>query len=211
VALVVPTALSYDLEDFNSRLRRVRPFASRIHVDVTDGVFSEARTIGLDQVHGIDGIPFDLHLMFRRPQDQLARIIALRPKLAIIHAEADCDHAALAAAFRANGLKAGLALLPETAVSSVRDLLPSFDHVLIFTGTLGENGGEFKSECLPKIAAVKTIKPTLEVSVDGGVTLRNAADAVRAGADILYVGGAIQHAPSPQLAYEELSRIAKNA
>jgi len=211
MALVIPTALAYDLEDFEARLRRVRPFASRIHIDVTDGVFSEARTIGLDQVHGIGGIPFDLHLMLRRPQDQLARVIELRPRLAIIHAEADCDTVALAAELRANGIKAGLALLPETTVDGVRELLPHFDHVLIFTGTLGENGGDFSADCLPKIAVVKALKPELEVSVDGGVTLKNVAAAVRAGADVLYVGGAIQHAPNPQLAYDELSRIAKNA
>jgi len=206
MALIVPTILASTLDDYAARIRRVRPFARRIHIDVTDGVFSDSRTVGLDQVYGIEGIPFDLHLMFQRPQDHLERVFALRPRLAIIHAEADCDHAALAAKLRERSVKAGLAVLPETTVASVRELLPLFDHVMIFTGTIGENRGRFKPECLAKIAEARVINPALEVGVDGGITVDNAVDVARAGADVLYVGGAIHHAPNPALAYDALTR-----
>jgi len=208
MALVVPTILASTVEDYEARLRRVRPFARRIHIDVTDGKFSDSMTVGLDTVHGIPGIPFDIHLMFERPQDCLDRLVELAPRLVIFHAEADCDHRALVIALHERGIRAGLAILPETAVSDLAELLPDFDEVMIFTGTLGENRGHFRPECLTKIAEVRKVKPDIEVGVDGGIDLTNAAMIVRAGADVLYVGGAIHHAPHPAIAYEALTAIA---
>ena len=205
--LIVPTILARDLDDYASRIKRVRPFARRIHIDVTDGVFADSTTPAIDQVYGIVGIPFDLHLMFEQPQSQVAKIVKLHPRLAIIHAEADCDHLAVAAELHANGIKAGLAVLPETTIESVRELLPHFDHLLIFTGNLGENRGNFKSECLPKIAEARAINVGLEIGVDGGINLNNVASVVCAGADVLYIGGAIHHAHNPALAYDALSRV----
>jgi ribulose-phosphate 3-epimerase len=174
-------------------------------VDITDGDFADPRTIGLGQVYGAAKAKLELHLMLRRPQDALGTAIALHPDLIIIHAEADCDHIAVLAELQRMGVRAGLAVLPDTSIDSVRDLLPTADHLLIFTGSqLGGHSREFLPENLTKIAAARAVNPALEIGVDGSINLTNAAQAAVAGADVLYVGGAIRRAPDPAAAYYAL-------
>ena len=60
---VVPTILATTSDDYETRIRRVLPFAKRIHVDISDGKFTDATTVGLDQVEVDNGMIVDLHLM----------------------------------------------------------------------------------------------------------------------------------------------------
>jgi len=203
---IVPTILAHTPAEYAAQLALVRPFAHRLHVDITDGDFAEPRTVGLGQVYGAGRRSrLELHLMVRRPQDALETAIALHPELVIIHAEAEGDHAAALAELRRMGVRAGLAVLPDTSIDSVRDLLPAADHLLIFTGSrLGAHSREFLPETLAKIPAARAVNPALEISVDGSVSLANAAQAAAAGADVLNIGGAIRSAPDPAAAYYAL-------
>src|SRR4051794_39607491 len=91
MASVAPTILAYNPEDYAARINRVKPFAKRLHIDVCDGVFLDAKTVGLSQVYDIDGVPFDLHLMMTHPESQIENVVALQPELVIVHYEAHCD------------------------------------------------------------------------------------------------------------------------
>jgi pentose-5-phosphate-3-epimerase len=50
--LIVPTILAHTPAEYAQQLALVRPFARRLHVDITDGDFADPRTIGLGQVYG---------------------------------------------------------------------------------------------------------------------------------------------------------------
>ncbi len=80
--------------DFASRIDRVKPFVKRLHVDISDGVFAPHKTIGLSQAYGIDGVELDLHMMVDYPGSQVESILAMEPKLVILHAESKGDHSA---------------------------------------------------------------------------------------------------------------------
>ncbi len=205
---IVPAILAADAADYTAKLKRVG-FADRVHIDITDGVFAPSQTINLAQVYKPAHAKTDLHLMMKRPQDQLETVISLEPDLVIIHAEADADLEPLIKELTDFGIKAGLAILPETSVESVKNLLPAIDHLLIFTGHLGFYGGEMQADCLGKIKEAKSIRPELEISVDGGVNQETAKLAIQAGADVLISGGFIVENADPKAAFQQLAGVSR--
>lgn len=211
MAVIVPAILTDDPADFAARLKRVEPFATRIHIDITDGEFAPSKTLGLAQVYGFAGAEIDLHLMMHQPERQLETIISLNPALVIWHFEARADHQRILDDLGQVGIKRGLALLPETGPEQIAAHVAGLDHVLVFTGHLGYYGGEMKTDCLAKIPELKKARADLEVGVDGGVNFETAKLAVEAGADVLDSGNFIQTAPSPKRTFEKLMQIATGA
>ncbi len=208
VASVVPTILTDQPAEYAARLKRVQPFVTRIHIDITDGRFAPSQTIGLSRVYGFEGAEIDLHLMMHHPEKQIETIISLNPALVIWHLEAEADHHQMLQELGRVAIKRGMAILPPTDPTALRPYLADLDHVLVFTGHLGFNGGEMQTDCLPKIKQVKALKAGIEVGVDGGVNFETAKLAVAAGADVLNSGGFIQTASSPKRTYEKLAKIA---
>jgi ribulose-phosphate 3-epimerase len=209
MASVAPTILAQTPADYAARIDRVKPFARRLHIDVCDGVFIETRTVGLTQVYDIDGVPFDLHLMMAHPEGQIENICALQPSLVIVHFEAQADRDSLFRKLREVDIRTGLAINPETTIEQVADLLPNLDHLLVFTGKLGHNGGEFRADCLEKIGQARAINPSLEIAVDGGINQETGRMAIEAGANLLNCGSFIHDAEDPEIAYIALQAIAE--
>jgi ribulose-phosphate 3-epimerase len=210
MARVVPSLTAETPEDYAAQIDRLKPFATRIHVDTADGVFVPRRLLGLSQVYDIENVPMDLHLMVSHPESQFEHIVSLQPSLAIIHFESEGDRGNLFRELRESGIKVGLAINVETTIEQVKDELPNIDHLLVFTGGhLGYYGGEFQTQVLEKIGQARAIKPDLEISVDGGVDQETARLAIEAGADVLTCGSFIQQADDPEIAYEAILAIAE--
>lgn len=209
MAIVVPTVLADNTGDYAQRLERAASLSPRIHIDFSDGTLTPNKTLGLAQIYGpVQPRDIDLHLMVKQPSQYLEQVLSLQPNLAIVHAEADEDLSDFVDHLHALGVVAGLAFLPETPVESVDvDLIKRFDHVLLFTGTLGQNGGQFHAAQLDKIPALRAIKLELEIAVDGGVGPDQAVTAVQAGINVLDVGAAVQSVEDPQASYNALAAI----
>lgn len=206
MSIICPTVTAYDTHAYREQMERVEPFAGRIHIDLMDGDFAPTKSPSLSQIW-LPKATADIHLMYRRPMNYLEQLVELKPNLVIIHAEADVDHAHFATHLRENGIKAGLALLQDTAVDSIADLMPCFDHVLVFSGDLGHHGGTADLKLLDKVKEVKDKFPSAEISWDGGINDQNAKQLVEVGVDILNVGGFIQQAPDAEQAYKRLEKI----
>jgi len=209
MAKVATTILATTPDDFKARTDRVKPFTKRLHVDVSDGIFTNNKTVGLAQVYGIDGVELDLHLMLQHPEHDYENALAVEPNLIICHFESEGDIPAMLGKIREVGIKSGLAIKQETTIEQVKDILPNIDHLLVFTGWLGFNGGEFDAEPLAKIAAAKAINANLEVAVDGGIDQASARLAIQAGADVLDSGSFVQKSEDPEAAYLGLVAIAE--
>lgn len=208
MASIAPTINATTPEDYARRINNVKGFATRLHIDVGDGVFTDVKSVGLSQVYDIDGVPFDLHLMMNHPESQLENIVSLQPQLVIVHFEAQGDRESLFRDLHSMDIRVGLAINTETTIEQVRDILPTIDHLLVFTGKLGHNGGEFRADCLEKIAEARAINPELEIAVDGGLNQETSRLAVEAGANLLDVGSFIHDAPDPEIAYIAIEAIA---
>lgn len=209
MASVAPTINATTTADYARRIDNVKPFATRVHIDVGDGVFTDVKTVGLGQVYDIDGVPFDLHLMMTHPEGQIENICALQPQLVIVHFEAPFDHEAFFKELHSLDIKVGLAVNVETTIEQVRQLLPIIDHLVVFTGRLGHNGGEFRADCLEKIEQARAINADLEIAVDGGLNQETSRLAVEAGANLLDVGSFIHDAEDPEIAYIAIEAIAE--
>lgn len=211
MASVAPTINATTPEDYARRINNVKKFAKRLHIDVGDGVFTDVKTVGLSQVYDIDGVPFDLHLMMTHPESQIEHICSLQPQLVIVHYEAPFDREAFFKELRSMDIRVGLAINVETTIEQVRDVLPTIDHLVVFTGKLGHNGGEFRADCLEKIGQARAINSDLEIAVDGGVNQETGRLAVEAGANLLDVGSFIHDAEDPEIAYVAVEAIAEGA
>jgi len=148
----------------------------------------------------------DVHAMVARPSEHLDRLIALKPSLIIFHAEITEDRAALVAKIKQAGIRAGVALLRTTVPSNVADVLKMVDHVMIFSGELGQYGGKASLMQIEKIRLVKAINPNVEIGWDGGVNLENAYTLTQGGVDVLNAGGAIANSDNPAGMYEALTK-----
>ena len=209
MASVAPTINATTPDDYARRINNVKGFAKRLHIDVGDGVFTDVKTVGLTQVYDIDGVPFDLHLMMVHPESQLENIMALQPELVIIHFEAPFDRDAFFRELRNLEIKVGLAIKVETTIDQVKDVLPNVDHLVVFTGRLGHNGGEFRADCLEKIVQARQVNPNLEIAVDGGLNQETSRLAIEAGANLLDVGSFIHDSDDPEIAYIAVQAIAE--
>lgn len=211
---IVPAVLATGGDEFDQEILAAAKISNRVHIDVTDGQFAKQQTVNLAQIYWGDSDTADLHLMMDHVAEHQEQLISMRPDLVIIHFEAaDGTRAkrSLMADLQAAGIRAGIAVLQTTAVSEAEELIKAADHALVFTGHLGSYGGKMSKESLPKIAAIKDLKPDIEVSVDGGVNDKNAKRVVRAGADVLVTGSYTVGSDHPKRAYEKLQRAAEAA
>ena len=62
-----------------------------------------------------------------------------------------------------NGIKVGVAIVKGIYPGSIRAILEASDHALIFSGTLGQYGGEADMLLLEKVAIIQDIKRTIEI------------------------------------------------
>jgi ribulose-phosphate 3-epimerase len=131
-------------------------------------------------------------------------LIGLKPSLIIFHVEAVADIVPVLKQVKRAGIKAGIALQRPTVPATVEEAIKEADHVMVFTGTLGQYGGTASLMQLEKVRLIKAINPSVEIGWDGGVNADNAYTLRQGGVDVLNVGGAIANAAEPGAVYATL-------
>jgi ribulose-phosphate 3-epimerase len=207
MATICPSVTPINAHEYREQMEKVTPFAKRIHLDFMDGELAPTESPGLEHAWWPDGVKADLHLMYQQPGKFLPTILKLKPSLVIVHAEADGDFLDFAGELHRHGIRAGVALLPDTPVAVIEPSLKVIDHVLIFSGDLGHFGGKADLSLMGKASEIKALKPNIEVGWDGGVNAQNAKLLAANGIDVLNVGGFIQKAENPEHAYAKLKQI----
>jgi ribulose-phosphate 3-epimerase len=207
--IITPSITAPDANAYRQQMATVAPFASRIHIDFSDGEFAPIKLVNVIQAYWPESLQADLHLMYKNPTAQLETVVSLKPQMVIVHAEAEDDVLGMILQLRALGIKAGVALLQQTAPHTAQRLIAQADHVLIFSGTLGKYGGAADLTLLKKVAEIRAINPIAEIGWDGGVTPDNIAQLVFGGVEVAVSGGAIQNAPDPAAAYTQLMELAE--
>jgi ribulose-phosphate 3-epimerase len=207
--VICPAILANTQERYHEQIKKVAHFAHRIQIDLTDGQFAKSRTISPGDAWWPVGVKADIHLMYQKPHKAIDTILRHKPNMIILHAESDGDFMSLSKRLRSLGVKAGVALLANTSVNMIIPALDTIDHVLIFSGNLGEYGGHANFELLKKVDFLKQHKPNIEIGWDGGITDQNISRLSSGGVDVFDVGSFIQNANDPHRAYQSLERIAE--
>lgn len=204
MSVICPCVTAADAHAYREQMARVAPFAQRVHIDFADGELAPIKLVNPIHAYWPEGVLADLHLMYKKPQDELETVISLQPNLVIIHAEAEGDLLGMQRELRAVGIKTGVALLQQTEPEAAHELIADADHVLIFSGDLGHFGGTADLNLLHKLGRIRAINANAEIGWDGGVTADTAPQLTLGGIEVLDVGGYIQKAADPQEAYATL-------
>lgn len=206
---ICPTVTTDDPIVYQMQIEQSVQYAHRIHIDLSDGIFTRNKLVNVEHVWWPGGVRADLHVMYQDPFAHAGTLIALQPQLIIVHAEAEGDFLQFAERLHNHGIESGVALLHGTPTAMIEPALKWIDHVLIFSGNLGHFGGHADLSLLDKVKRLKDLKPTLEIGWDGGVNDQNARALAEGGVDVLNAGGFL-HTKDPVSAYATLKDITKD-
>jgi ribulose-phosphate 3-epimerase len=200
---IAPSILSADFAALGEEIARVEAGGpDQLHVDVMDGRFVPNLTIGPPVVAAIrkrTRLPLDVHLMIVEPERYLADFAKAGADMLTVHVEA-CPHLQRTLGqIRELGAKAGAALNPATSPSALEYVLDDLDLVLVMSVNPGFGGQKFIRSVYPKIRQVRTMlgARSVDVAVDGGVTLEHARPLAEHGVSVLVAGSVVFGAPDP--------------
>ncbi|TAK34677.1 MAG: hypothetical protein EPO30_12125, partial [Lysobacteraceae bacterium] len=174
MATIVPCVTVSTPEDYKASLERIHTFATRIHIDISDGQFAPIELLAPNQIWWPQEWQIDIHAMVNQPSLYVPQLITLKPNMITLHAEAQEDILPWLQQIKQVGIRAGVALLRSTVPSDVAGLIEAADHVMIFSGELGKYGGSASMMQLEKVRLVKNINAGTEIGWDGGVSVENA-------------------------------------
>ena len=198
-----PSILSADFSKLGKDVRdAVDAGAEYIHVDVMDGHFVPNITIGplivkaLRPIADETGVIIDVHLMIEKPELMIPAFAKAGADIITVHVET-CPHLhRTVQQIHELGVKAGVTLNPATPLSSIEEILSYVDMVLIMSVNPGFGGQSYISTSTDKISRLRKMlddigREDVDIEVDGGVKIHNAAEIVAAGANILVAGSAV--------------------
>lgn len=197
--LIAPSVLSADFGRLAEAVQQVEAAgADWIHVDVMDGHFVPNLTVGppmVEALRKVTKLPLDVHLMMTNPDSFIEEFAEAGANYLTVHVEA-CPHLhRTVQSIKERHVKAGVTLNPATSSTTLEEILPEADLILIMSVNPGFGGQSFIETSLQKIIRVRHMidqaKSRALLEVDGGVNLENASRVVKAGADVLVAGSAI--------------------
>lgn len=199
MAKLAPSILSSDFSKLGSEIELLdKSEAEYIHIDVMDGRFVPNITFGAPVVKAVrkytDKV-FDVHLMISNPENYVEDFVKAGADIITVHQEA-CPHLHRnIQQIKGHGVKAGVSLNPATPIETLEYVLDDLDLVLVMTVNPGYGGQSFIPQVKEKIKKLSEIIEArgldIEIQVDGGVNLGNAAELVECGADVLVAGSAV--------------------
>jgi ribulose-phosphate 3-epimerase len=205
MSVIAPTITTNDLHVYREQMELINTYSEGVHIDFSDGIFSPSQLLQIDQAWRLDDLITHAHIMYQNPLEVMNDIIGLQADLVILHIESNNIKKCLQS-LEENGTRAGIALLSESTLADIQELSIDglFDHILVFGGHLGSQGGIADLEQLDKVTILKNAYPDAEIAWDGGVSADNAKQIAKAGVDVLNVGGYLKNAEDPEKTYKQL-------
>ena len=216
---IVPSILSADFAHLAEEIARVeRGGATMLHVDVMDGHFVPNLTLGPPVVESIRKIThsrLDVHLMIEDPDRYAPVFIQAGADQISVHQEVCRNLDRTLRMIHDEGALAGVVINPATPVAMLSEVLEVADYVLIMSVNPGFGGQHFIPRALDKVRELdrerRERRLQLPIEIDGGITLENLPEVIRAGCDWVVAGSSIFHSPDPAAAVAEMRQVAQDA
>ncbi len=210
ITTIAPTILETSPTAYKAKVEMLYPFAKRVHVDISDGTLTTNTTINETAVWWPKGWTVDIHMMTAEPSKHIENLIKLHPNLVIFHAEAREDLLPIFETLKQAGIKVGVAIVKSVYPGSIKAILNAADHALIFSGTLGKQGGTADLLLGEKVELIRDIHSGIEIGWDGGANLENVRQITHLGITVINVGSAISNAEDPAKVFEAMNKETEN-
>jgi ribulose-phosphate 3-epimerase len=212
--IVLPSLLLCDFGNLEREVRMLEQAGAKaVHLDVMDGNFVPNITYGMpivEAVRRITTLPVDVHLMIAEPQRYIRQFAEAGADSMTVHIEAVKNATEVIEQIHSVGASAGIALNPDTPLSSIDDCLGNVDLVLVMSVPAGFGGQPFHKVALDKLRELrKRVRPEVLLEVDGGVSDATIASCAEAGAQMFVVGSAIFRHPPLDVALRRLEALAQ--
>ena len=209
---VVPAILAEDPEELKALMRQAEDFTDYVQVDFMDGEFVPSQNVTWEHLINLEfKLNWEAHIMILHPEGWLEGLRQAGAQKGIFHYEATPSPMEVISQARKLGFKVGLAVNPETSISTILPLSDEVDSVLFLSVHPGFYGAQFIPEVLDKISDFRSARPRREVGIDGGIKEGNIVQVARAGADVICVGSAILLQPDPAESYRHLTALAQES
>ena len=194
-----PSILAADFKVLGQEMKKTEENgAAYIHFDVMDGMFVPSISFGmpvLASIHDATEQFLDVHLMVQEPIRYVEAFQKAGADYVTVHLEACEDVKTTLDKIHACGMKAGLAVNPETDVKELVPYMEDVEMILIMSVQPGFGGQKFIPESLDKIREVRAMlnEKNLEtdIQVDGGIYVENVREVLDAGANVIVAGSAV--------------------
>lgn len=210
-----PSLLAADFGRLREELEAIETAGAQYaHIDVMDGIFVPSISFGMPVIRSIrpySKMVFDVHLMIEDPDRYVEEFADCGADYIVVHAEA-CKHLDRTIAHIHDcGKKAGVALNPASSLNLIEYVLPQVDMVLLMSVNPGFGGQKKIGYVTEKVRTlrhqIKEKNLSVDIEVDGGVTLDNVDELLEAGANVIVAGTAVFKGDVKHNVEEFLSRM----
>jgi ribulose-phosphate 3-epimerase len=208
----VPAILTNSPEALKKMAELTETFTGYAQFDIMDGQFVPSQSVSCADIAALKTrLTWEAHLMVLHPEDCLEAFRQAGAQRIVFHYEATPIPENIIVKIREQGMKAGLAVNPETPISAITHLVDKLDGVLFLSVNPGFYGARFIPEVLEKISAFRKAYPEMEIGIDGGIKEDNIVEIARTGVNIICIGSAVYSQPDPAASYRRLTALVEGA
>ncbi len=202
---IIPAIIATSQEEMEKRINKVKDYLSILQLDIMDGKFVPTNSLNFDFKLPKTNCKYEAHLMINNPEEWIEKNHKIADVI-LVHIESCKEPEKIISIVKNRGKKIGFVLNPKTTIEKIRPYLDQIDEVLIMTVDPGYYGSPFLPETLDKVKELRSLKPGMNIEVDGGISQNTIKQAYQAGANLFVSGSYLQKSEDIKAAIKSLEK-----